>query len=277
MAMSRTLYVSDLDGTLLNSMAQLTPFTSGVVNSLIEAGCAFTIASGRTIPAALKLVGALRLELPAILMNGVALFDMGAGFIDELFTTENDELSKALAITKASGFPGFVYRREGDRIVTWHEELVTPEEFEFVEERKREFGESFCETGNLLELKNANSIFYITVRDREERVRRLSAELSGIPGIATVLFMDTYTEDLWMLECFSDKASKRKAVERMRERFGFDRVIGFGDNYNDLSLFEACDEAYAVSGAPDELKRAASGVIGSSDLDGVALWLQANI
>lgn len=50
----------------------------------------------------------------------------------------------------------------------------------------------------------------------------------------------------------------------------------FGDGENDVDLFEAADEAYAVANAADVLKAVATGVIGANDEDGVARWLDAH-
>ncbi len=47
----------------------------------------------------------------------------------------------------------------------------------------------------------------------------------------------------------------------------------FGDGENDVDLFEAADEAYAVANAADVLKAVATGVIGANDEDGFARWL----
>ena len=55
----------------------------------------------------------------------------------------------------------------------------------------------------------------------------------------------------------------------MREK-GYSRLIGFGDSWNDVPLFQACDEGYAVANASDELKQLATAVILSNAEDGVA-------
>ena len=46
---------------------------------------------------------------------------------------------------------------------------------------------------------------------------------------------------------------------------------------NDIDMFELSDEAYAVENAVDELKEAATAVIGSNNDDGVAKWLDVNV
>lgn len=41
-------------------------------------------------------------------------------------------------------------------------------------------------------------------------------------------------------------------------------MVAFGDNLNDLPLFAAADESYAVSNAHERILAAATGVIGSN-------------
>ena len=79
------------------------------------------------------------------------------------------------------------------------------------------------------------------------------------------------------MECFSKNASKYHAALYLKEHFGFDKVVGFGDNLNDIPLFNACYECYAVENANNELKRLATGVIKSNQQDGVARWLENNL
>lgn len=55
----------------------------------------------------------------------------------------------------------------------------------------------------------------------------------------------------------------------LREYIDVDKVIGFGDNLNDIPFFEACDESYAVANAREEVKQKATGIIGTNIEDGV--------
>ncbi|XEC94772.1 HAD family hydrolase [Paenibacillus tarimensis] len=64
------------------------------------------------------------------------------------------------------------------------------------------------------------------------------------------------------------------AKKYISETYGFDKVVCFGDNLNDLSMFEAADEGYAVSNEHDRVKKAATQIIGSNNNDGVARFLK---
>ena len=60
----------------------------------------------------------------------------------------------------------------------------------------------------------------------------------------------------------------------MKERYDFGKVVVFGDSVNDLPMFRAADESYAVANALEELKGIATGVIGRNDEDAVAHFLE---
>ena len=53
--------------------------------------------------------------------------------------------------------------------------------------------------------------------------------------------------------------------------------MAFGDSWNDLPLFQACDYCCAVENAVPELKQKAHIVIGSNARDGVARFLADNV
>ena len=57
---------------------------------------------------------------------------------------------------------------------------------------------------------------------------------------------------------------------------GAEKAVCFGDNINDIRMFSACDESYAVAQAHAAVKAAATGIIGAAQDDSVALWLREN-
>ena len=110
--------------------------------------------------------------------------------------------------------------------------------------------------------------------DSKEKITNLFSALSDTACIHLEMFPEQYKENLWYLEICSDYVSKYDAVLFLRERYGFERVVGFGDNLNDLSMFEACDECYATFNAKAEVKQKADEVINSNEEDGVVQWLE---
>ena len=78
------------------------------------------------------------------------------------------------------------------------------------------------------------------------------------------------------LEILPRGANKASAALRLKQLLNCSRLVCFGDAANDLPLFEAADECYAVENAGPAIKERATGVIRANDRDGVAKWLLAH-
>lgn len=68
--MKSTLYVTDLDGTLLTPEESLSPFTVRVINRLVEQGVSFTYATARSLHSSSKVTQGLTKRLPVTIYNG---------------------------------------------------------------------------------------------------------------------------------------------------------------------------------------------------------------
>ena len=80
-------------------------------------------------------------------------------------------------------------------------------------------------------------------------------------------------DDCNFLETMNSSISKGTAATEIKRLTGADRIIAFGDNLNDIPLFEAADEAYAVSNAHENLKKIATGIIDTNDSDAVVKFI----
>lgn len=63
------MYVSDLDGTLLNLQSRVSSFTASALNRLIADGMLFSIATARTPATVVALMDAVEMRLPVVLMT----------------------------------------------------------------------------------------------------------------------------------------------------------------------------------------------------------------
>ena len=141
---------------------------------------------------------------------------------------------------------------------------------------ERRLRQSFHEGSFLLRLLDFNLVYY-SVADSKENLADVYRKIESVNELRAEFYKDTYNEGYWYLEVCSRNASKSHAVEFLRKAYGFQRVFGFGDNLNDLPLFKACDQSFAVMNAAPEVKAKASLVIESNQEDGVAKWLEQNI
>lgn len=73
--MDKTLYVSDLDGTLLSSRQEISDYTAAVVNHLVKRGMLFSYATARSRYTAFPVTKKLTVEIPVIVHNGTFILD----------------------------------------------------------------------------------------------------------------------------------------------------------------------------------------------------------
>ncbi len=276
----KTLYITDLDGTLLDGNALISDYTRRVLCTLYEKGIAVAAATARTEATVLKMFEGIPLGAPMILMNGVITYDPASGgylSVEEMPSEGADRLAEVIDELTLGGF---LYLIGDHGIETFWSKEREPHELAFICEREERYGKKFTRVPSIAELlrcPDGKQIVYYSVSGREESLRAARDMLAEACGMRCEFYRDIYVPEHWYLEVCASSASKKKALLRIREKLGFDRVVGFGDNLNDLPLFEACDVRIAVANARDEVKAAADYVIGSNREDGVAKYLEGLI
>ena len=105
----KMLYVSDLDGTLLNSDALLNEDVPKRLNALIEQGLCFTVATARTYATVNSIMKDVNLTCPMILMNGVMIYDPVKKSCIHAEIIERDSVEYILKGRKKFGVTGFAY------------------------------------------------------------------------------------------------------------------------------------------------------------------------
>lgn len=271
----KTLYVSDLDGTLLQPNVELSKRTITILNELIAQGMLFTVATARSIASVGPILKDVTINLPVILMNGVCIYDLSKGkYLNvETFGKESTEL--LLSIISKYKLKGFAYTMKDGIMSTYYEELSNRALRDFHDERVKLYQKPFQKLDDFKELSE-EPLIYFTIMDVKENLEHIYPVVEQSPDLNCVMYKDNYTTDIWYLEIYSKNASKYHAVQYLRNYLNVDSITCFGDNRNDLPLFEACDRKIAVENAVEELKKKADRIIDRNTNDGVAVWLKLN-
>ena len=270
---TQTLYIADLDETLLNKDSVLSAYTKAGLGKLISRGLHFTVATGRTTDAAEKIMDGVELRIPIITFNGAVLYDAKQEHFIKVCWMDPDAVKQILAILKTHNSSCLMYQLVEDKLVSYYETLDHEPIRFFVEDRKTRFNSTFCMVHDLREIPLEHVVCFSLI-DIYDRLKPVHDALRTVPGISTTLVDSSKTIGLWWLEIFSAEASKATAVQFLRETYGYKRIVCFGDNYNDLPMFEICDVRVAVENALDEVKAAADCICESHDEDGVVKWIE---
>ena len=270
----KTLYISDLDGTLLNRNAEISPYTEEYLNRMFADGLYFSVATARTSATASMILGGVQWRVPLLLLNGVLMYDIAQKQYTQVITLSGTTVRTIVSMMKDLNMTGLMYQLINDEQVTYYETLKHKPLYDFIEERKIRYKKVFHKV-SFTDVSPENTI-YFTFLDVYEKIQLAYKAFSVISDICLSIYRDIYSTDLWYLEIHSDKASKQNGTIHLRKTYGFERIIGFGDNLNDLPLFAACDLRVAVDNAVAEVKAAADYICDSNDNDGVVKWIREN-
>lgn len=273
MDLMKTLYVSDLDGTLLNSDTALSENTISIINKLVEEGMEFTFATARSIVSASMVSKGLHLRTPLIVYNGVYLLDSKDYSILHSQTFNKQEAKAILSFLIAHGQFPFVYAYvDGIERVSYIEHDMHEGASYYMESRVGD--KRFRKVENINDLLDGE-IFYFTCMQDKEVLQPIYDILEIEHDYVLILQQELYREEYW-LEIMPHNVSKAQAIVKLKELGNYDRIVSFGDAMNDIAMFQISDECYAVENAIDELKAIATEVIEDHDQDGVANWLLKN-
>lgn len=265
-----TLYLSDLDGTLLRSDQRTSTYTNETINRLVAEGMIFSYATARSFNTARKVTQGLDARIPLIVYNGAFIIDNATHeLIQTNLFTEADAVEILHDLLDAGVCP-IVYCLDDKERFVYNRCRINDDTRDFVASRRGDSRDTPVNDDALLTRKGT---FYFTCIDEKEKLAPLNEKYRE--RFTCVYSRDIYSGAQW-LEIMPKAATKAHAARQLAKLLGCDRIVAFGDAVNDLPLFEVSDECYAVANAAEELKEKATSVIGCNDEDGVACWLETN-
>lgn len=271
--MMKTLYISDLDGTLLNTNGKISDYSVKVINNLIEHGMIFTYATARSLVSASPVTTGLIKNFPLIVYNGTFIVNGETGKIihKNTFNLSQVEIVKKAMVDNNIIPMVYALVNDKERVTIINQDLHDGVKH-YLRNRQTDY------RINLIDDKNClydGEIYYFTVIGDYEDLKPVYEQLKDYPDYNITFQQEIYRNEYW-LEIMPKTASKASAILKLKEILGCDKVVSFGDAINDIPMFKISDECYAMANAVDELKKEATAVISNNNEDGVANWLLTN-
>ncbi len=269
----KTLYISDLDGTLLNSKKEITKYTAQVLNDCIERGMLFSVATARMAYACDYRLADIKLSAPGILTNGVFLYD----FVEKKYVSaeviDQHAIPLVLDAFKRNGASCFLYTFDNRQISLYFDDPALTQQTQYYSERALKSCAEVKLLGDLQrEIPAHAQVVYMALTGTSDELLPICEDLKQIAAVSFAYYLNIYN-GLYCIEVFSCNASKKKALQKLKGLMHYDELVVFGDNLNDLSMMEIADRSYAPANALDIVKEKVTSVLDDCDNDGVAKFL----
>lgn len=276
--MTRTLYITDLDGTLLNSDSRVSERSKAILSDLVTRhNILFSIATARTPATAVELMSGVPTRIPLIVMAGAAMWDTALGEYVNTVPIPEESVQRLCTAYEAHGVHPFVYRNHHGVLHAYHHTSIDDDERHFMGERTSSPYKRFVVAAEPYSASTAPTLLIFAMN----RFKLLDAVQRDIIAARipchSVCYHDIFNHDNGILEVYAPGVTKAAAVTRLKEQTGADRLVVFGDNLNDREMMQAADYSVAVENAFDEVKAIADETIEANTADSVARWIAADV
>jgi len=272
----RHIYISDLDGTLLQKDARLSGFAHKSIIRLLENDVAFTVATARSVTSTKEILGDIPFKIPVICSNGASIYHyetmeaihiefLQRPLVRKVLTDIKQRQDTAFVSVIADGREKVFYDGLPNDGMQWYyqDRLVAKDDRLTLIDDIQE-----CADMDVTTLTFMNRFFHIEkskahFKDEYQNQLRLN------------FFENKYSPGWHWLSLHSPASTKANAIERLLSVYGSEEsnVTVFGDELNDIPMFRNADRAIAVGNALPSVKEEAHQVIGEHTEDAVVKFI----
>jgi Cof subfamily protein (haloacid dehalogenase superfamily) len=269
----KNIYITDLDHTFLRTDLSVSSFTQEVWNSMADDSI-LSIATARTYKKTAQFLKNIHINAPMILLDGALIATMDRKIIDTKFI--NREVADAI-IDEGAKFAIFPF------VLALADKNLN-EAFLYstvLNEHQKEVLTRYSKDDNLQECKDIRAMdenFKIVYMGEEQLLRKLALHVESIFGdtLKYILAPEAYV-GCYFLTILHKDADKSHGIKSVSEYVDFDmsKLTVFGDNLNDIGMFELAGNSVAVANAQESVKRVADIILPhTNDEDAVAKYLK---
>jgi len=254
---NKRTFVFDLDGTVLNSKNQFPNEIKELILNIVSCGELVVFATGRMHISAKKLLDKVfegHVDFPIISYNGAVVYVPGEGII----------FKRTLAKETVDKIVDF-FRSKGIHIQSYvDDKLYSEKDNEEIRLYSKHADVPYVVVDDLKKLPAPIKILAIASADILDN---LIPEVKELVGDGASVFKSFPI----FLDMVPSDANKGIALKFLSERLSFDLndTVVFGDNENDVFMFEVAGTCIAVENAVEKLKEVADFVTLSNDENGV--------
>jgi len=273
------LFVSDLDGTLADREAKLSPFTRKSLRALLDAGLPFTVASARSVHTLGPILEGLPLRLPVVEFNGAFITDLKTRVPIVCHALEPHVAEATIRAALELGVPPFVSTFAHSQQQLYPPLVLANAGIAWYDASRRAARDTRLRGASDPLTLLDRAITCLTMIGERARLATLAQSIAEtFPGSThCLLYENAYQPGWYWLSVQSVFASKAHALRALAEGAGvaLEQTTVFGDEVNDIPMFEIAGRGVAVENAIADLKRIAHEIIGAHHTDSVVRYLAA--
>lgn len=274
----RVIYISDLDGTLLQDDGEISSYSRENLIKLLSDGVNFTVASARSIVSLQQTLHGIPFRLPVIGINGAFISEFATGkhlFINNM---RYDLIESVYGYIMKYNCMPFVSSFDGAEDKLYYQTLPNDGMQWYFDNRRLAGDKRLCKVRRLRDVFVDDVVAFTVINTKQQLVNLAAKMMEDFADELQMHFFENpYSPPWYWLTIHDKKACKSVAVQELLSYAGFELkdLVVFGDNLNDVNMFKMSPRAIAVSNSSDQIKELATEVIGKSSDDSVIKYVMA--
>ncbi|WP_207368419.1 Cof-type HAD-IIB family hydrolase [Heyndrickxia coagulans] len=280
------LIAIDFDGTLLSDDGTISEENAAAIRKVQGQGDIVAACSGRSLHDTRHILKQAGLDCPVITGNGAVIYDSDQCILK--LVIPDKVLNDMLPELEAQGYYYELYTNHGVYLLEKGRERLESEMHSLhekdetfslewaagqIELQMRQYGIHYFHHYAELDLARLEVYKIFVLSFRPERLKQLRSRLGGRQDLSMT------TSGRTKLEIAHAEASKGHALQFMARHLNIpmENTVAIGDNFNDLSMFEAAGTSIAMGNAEEKVKAQSTYVTKANHENGVAHALRKYI
>lgn len=270
------IYVTDLDGTLFNLKAEITEFGEKTLKEFLKNG-RLAFFTARSYHVAREKLGNIPFNVPCAILNGCYIVDYLSGEVYQKNVLDFGVVKQIIELALERNIIPIVICQCGEKEKMLYGEYYNGGYKEYIIQRKENNDNrlqrfDFRNSLNILSEMDCLTLQFVDYEDKLLELRKMI----NCFEVNCYLGKELYCKDAFYLNITPLKATKEDSLRTIAQMLGVNLqdFVVFGDQENDIGMFEISGESCAVENAIERLKDISTRVIDSNQNDGVAKYLK---
>ena len=226
------LFAAELDDMLSPVSQEMEPYSRVELNRMIDEGLKFTVVTMRTPASLLKPLSDVHMNMPVVVMNGAALYDIKENTYVKAYVISHDTCEKVRGIINSEGINCFTNALCDDSLMIYYDKLENEAEKSIYSTLKRSPHRNYVSRP----APSEDRVIYLMAVDRTDRIEALRRKLEE-NAETSLLKIISYPSDDYKgysyIKIYNKNASKKNMIEYLVSEYSAGGVVMVGTHDGD--------------------------------------------
>lgn len=240
-----TLFISGLDGLLLDKKDTLSAFSKVELNRMIDDGMKFTISTMRTPASIIEPMQEVKLQLPVIAMNGAVLYETSTNSYMKVYIISNETSRQVIQLIDSENLNYYSNVIIDDMLVIYYQETEDTVNKELVKKLRSSPYRNYV----MRPLPDDEAVVYFMILDKTDKVESFYQRLKDeeiMKHLRAVMYESTDYQGYSYIKIYNKNATKENMILYLKEYAGINDAVTFGTIKDQYDVYIETDDVNKV-------------------------------